>query len=485
MMKRISILMLGLFLSFISIQAQTTWMQIGNDINGEFPGEDFGSSISLSADGSVVAIGAFNNDENGQSSGRVRVYKKQGETWEQIGDDIDGETPYNKLGHSVSLSADGSVIAIGAPGNWGIGQASGHVCIYKNQNGSWTQIGNDIDGEAADDSSGTSVNLSADGSVVAIGAPYNDGNGEDSGHVRVYKNQGGVWEQIGEDIDGDNEYDNLGEFISLSANGAVVVIGMPYNGHVRVYKNQDGVWVKMGSDIYSEVENDGLGSSVSLNADGSVVAIGAPDKGYVGIYEYQRGTWTQIGNNINGEVDGDMSGQSVSLSADGSIVAIGAPDYAESNDWSGHVRVYKNQGGSWIQIGSSINGETTNNSSGLGDVVSLSADGLIVAVSGYNSNDYQYGQVRVFKQSFDGIEELQNFDITVYPNPTKDMISLTFSDYQIKQLSITDIMGKEVFVKTNVQEKEKVDLSGFSNGIYIIKATTVNNEVLTTRIVKE
>jgi hypothetical protein len=51
----------------------------------------------------------------------------------------------------------------------------------------WTQIGQDIDGEAANDESGTSVSLSSDGTRVAIGAIYNDGNGNDSGQVRVYQ----------------------------------------------------------------------------------------------------------------------------------------------------------------------------------------------------------------------------------------------------------------------------------------------------------
>ena len=47
------------------------------------------------------------------------------------------------------------------------------------------QIGSDIDGEAASDQSGGSVSLSSDGSTVAIGAPYNDGSGSDGGHTRV------------------------------------------------------------------------------------------------------------------------------------------------------------------------------------------------------------------------------------------------------------------------------------------------------------
>ena len=51
----------------------------------------------------------------------------------------------------------------------------------------WRQRGADIDGEAANDWSGSSVSLSSDGTILAIGAPYNDGNGSDAGHVRVYK----------------------------------------------------------------------------------------------------------------------------------------------------------------------------------------------------------------------------------------------------------------------------------------------------------
>ena len=63
-----------------------------------------------------------------------------------------------------------------------------------------TQIGLDIDGEAADDESGFSVSLSSDGTIVAIGARLNDDNGENSGHVRVYEWDNTSWTQLGSDI---------------------------------------------------------------------------------------------------------------------------------------------------------------------------------------------------------------------------------------------------------------------------------------------
>ena len=52
--------------------------------------------------------------------------------------------------------------------------------------GTWTQVGADIDGEAAGDNSGGSVSLSSDGAIVAVGAINNDGNGSGAGHVRVF-----------------------------------------------------------------------------------------------------------------------------------------------------------------------------------------------------------------------------------------------------------------------------------------------------------
>ena len=70
--------------------------------------------------------------------------------------------------------------------------------------GLWIQIGADIDGEAAFDRSGVRSSLSSDGQRLAVGAGYNDGNGPNAGHARVFEwNTGtGAWVQLGQDIDG-------------------------------------------------------------------------------------------------------------------------------------------------------------------------------------------------------------------------------------------------------------------------------------------
>ena len=154
----------------LAASAENIISQLGSDIDGEAAGDGFWTSVSLSSDGTRVAIGATNNDGNGSSAGHVRVYDWNGTAWVQAGSDIDGEAAYDQSGYSVSLSSDGTRVAIGAATNDGGGSNSGHVRIYDWTNGAWVQAGSDIDGEAANDHSGHSVSLSSDGTRVAIGA---------------------------------------------------------------------------------------------------------------------------------------------------------------------------------------------------------------------------------------------------------------------------------------------------------------------------
>ena len=328
----------------------------------------------------------------------------------QLGQDIVGEKWYDQSGLSVSLSSNNSIVAIGAPKNDGNGGSSGHVRIYNYRFGVWTQVGDDIDGEAEGDLSGSSVSLSSDGSIVAIGAPKNDGNGYMTGHVRIYQNRSSLYSQVGE-IDGEAVRDQSGFSVSLSSNGNIVAIGAPFNdgngsysGHVRIYQNQSGVWTQVGDDIDGEAENDRSGYSVSLSSDGSVVAIGArtndgngSSSGHVRIYQNQSGVWTQVGDDIDGEAAGDLSGSSVSLSSDGSIVAIGAYSNDGNGSSSGHVRVYQNQSGVWTQVGDDIDGEAAGDWSGYS--VSLSSDGSAVAIGGFanDGNGSGSGHVRIYQ----------------------------------------------------------------------------------------
>ena len=223
------------------------WQRISQDIKGESNNDQIGFSVSLSANGNRVAIGAPSNNENGVKAGHVRIYEENGSDWIQIGADIDGLSAGDQSGYSVSLSADGNRVAIGAPFNGNNGENAGEVRVFEFSNNNWVQIGQ-INGEAAEDQCGFSVSLSANGNRLVIGAPFNDGNGNNAGQARIFEYHSNSWIQIGE-INGEAAEDQCGYAVSLSTTGNHVAVSSPKHdkddtfngfktGQVRIFEIQ-------------------------------------------------------------------------------------------------------------------------------------------------------------------------------------------------------------------------------------------------------
>ena len=179
--------------------------------------------------------------------------------------DLVGEAVDDMFGFSVSMSADGKRVAIGAIGNDGAGSNAGHVRVYAESGGAWTQVGADINGEAAGDESGRSVSISADGTRVTIGA---DDAGPDAGHVRVYAESGGTWTQVGADIDGEAAGDESGRSVSMSADGTHVAIGAPCKELSCMTRGKAYVFA-VGCDASTAPTNGGVGTCTSSLASGS------------------------------------------------------------------------------------------------------------------------------------------------------------------------------------------------------------------------
>ncbi len=406
---KLKIILLALLLWPLIVFGQ--WTKVGDDIDGEATNDHSGFSTSLSADGNTVVIGARNNGDNGSASGQVRVYQKIDNQWVQKGGDIDGIAPGDQFGFSVSISADGNTFAAGAPDSNANGFESGQVRVFEFTESNWVQIGEGIGGEAFSDHSGYAVSLSDNGNRLAIGAPDNglvEGVGSNYGQVRIYENDNGNWVKIGNDIDGENPEDNSGFAVSLSQDGSTVAIGAPNNsntvdgaGHVRIYTLEDQNWVQVGDDLDGEYPFGKLGGAVSLNDEGSIVAAGASDQngaGAVRVFEYIENSWIQIGTDMEGEAIGDQFGFSVSLNSEGNFLAVGAYYNSDSFSDAGHTRIYENKSGNWQQTYEDIDGEASQDRSGYS--VSLNASGNIVAIGAYlnDGNGSNSGHVRVFRQ---------------------------------------------------------------------------------------
>ena len=404
----------------------SVWKQVGQDIQGENAQDYFGWSVALSQDGTTIASGAYSNGDAGTRAGQVRVFRLTGDDnrWTQWGSTLLGESAWDQFGWSVALSAGGTILAVGA--NWNdnlSGRDAGQVRIYQYAAGNWRQLGSTIQGEAAGDWFGHSLALSADGLTVAAGGALSDGNGDRSGHVRVfrYNTRSQEWFAKGRTILGSASGDYFGNAVDLSADGNVLVAGAYFWnggrgsnwGQVRVFQYNSllNTWQQLGQELHGEASGDQFGYSVSISADGSAVAAGAywndgngDRSGHVRVFRYNPDDlrWQQRGQNLNGQAAGDRFGGSVSLSEDGNVVACGAywNDGGVGRANVGYVRVYGYDGASrlWSQRGRNLEGE--NEYDQFGYSVSLAADGTTVAAGAIFSDvgDLKNaGHVRVYR----------------------------------------------------------------------------------------
>jgi hypothetical protein len=165
----------------------TSWVPMGGELSGTNHLDSFGKSVALSGGGNRLAVGAPYGDSGGTDRGYVRVYDWNGSAWSQVGGDITGLNNYDYAGWSVDISIDGSRVVVGLRGADGNGSNSGTSRVYDWSGTAWQQVGNDIDGAASNDYSGSHVAISGDGTRVCIGAPGNDDAGTDAGHVRVFE----------------------------------------------------------------------------------------------------------------------------------------------------------------------------------------------------------------------------------------------------------------------------------------------------------
>jgi hypothetical protein len=160
----------------------------------------------------------------------------------------------------------------------------------------------------ANDSFGSSVALSGDGSTLAVAAPFEDSNATgvsgnqadnsatDSGAVYVFTRTGSTWAQQAYVKASNTEAgDNFGSRVALSSDGSTLAVAAPSedsnatgvngnqadnsateSGAVYVFTRTGSTWAQQA---YVKASNTGaddyFGSRVALNADGSTLAVGA------------------------------------------------------------------------------------------------------------------------------------------------------------------------------------------------------------------
>jgi hypothetical protein len=253
---------------WIFSRANSVWSQQGDclvasgvDIRSysNFSGSDVRSSLTISADGNTIAVGIPTDN---QSTGSVSVFTRNEGVWKQHGYKLIGSLPERGgyRGGTVAISADGKTVAMGGPetrrtdtfdfsGN--LPRESGATWVFTKSDTGWVQQG---DWLVADNSyralgEGTAVSLSADGNMLAVGAPgYNS-----YGFAQLYLRTGATWKPYGQGFRCTDGWgaSGLGAALALSADGRTLAVSGP-NDH----QNKGAAW------IFSGASNDGIIASL-------------------------------------------------------------------------------------------------------------------------------------------------------------------------------------------------------------------------------
>jgi hypothetical protein len=353
---------------------------VGDDIEGDDSNDFLGSAVAISGDGARVAIGS-EGDYGYAGSVVVLEYNPNTLQWAPLGLKIRSQRNGDYFGASLAMSNDGSRLAIGAPNSYGY---RGNMLVYEynSVSGQWSQMGNSVQGDVVNGNAGASVTISGDGSRVAMGAPL---SASTAGRVLLFSYDGANWVLSGNVIESSvRAY--LGGAVALSDNGNRVVVGgrtftppdtgntLAYAGSVSVYDfdSVDSVWVKAGETIIGLGYYDRFGNAVDISDDGTRIVVGAftsdgqdidvRDIGQVSAYQEDTSIpagWRQIGDIINGESASDKLGSSVSISGNGNVIILGSPDNDDVKQNTGEVEVYQyiEAQNIWKQVGIDIGGK--------------------------------------------------------------------------------------------------------------------------------
>lgn len=327
-----------------------TWVPVGNPILGTNQ-EASGIEVSFSDSGERVAIGSLYYDlGNLSGAGRVKIYDYDGNDWVQVGEDIIQVQEWNRFGRDIKLSADGSRVAIGAD-QYSVPLAQygkGFMAVYELENNSWEQIGENIEGLLEGDGFGIRLDFTDDGNTVVGLSIFSGGTGE----ARVFQlDNTESWTQVGQSIIGSPSQGITR--LSISSDGTRLGASSPALDIVTMYdyNTNTSSWEQIGANIQEDFT--AFGSSISI-VDGNkdLILIGsdvgeATDNGFVGdlrLYKYENETWSQLGGTVHGIESEAHFGAASGVSNDGNTVIGGAPfndgGTGDFTDDRGLVRVF-------------------------------------------------------------------------------------------------------------------------------------------------
>ncbi len=529
--------------------------------------EDDRYGLALGITGDYAIIGAPGDDQYGSNSGAAYVFTYNSGTWSQVDKLISSDIQAGDY-FGYTISANGDYLLIGTPIT---NSYAGAVYVFKNTNGTWLQV------QKLTVSDGFSSQLFAHsidlyGDYAIVGAPGDSTNGENSGAAYIFKNINGTWTQIEKLVpDNGHENDLFGYSVAITDNYAAVgAIGHGDSiryGAVYIYQNNNDTW-NLQRIVISNDPQEGENFGYSVDIDGNRIVVGAPYKNYNGfswngaayLFDNSSGNWQQFLKLL--PIDsGVMKYFGKVVNIKDSLIAIAAPgEISFTPHVPGSAYIYNLNTQNMAKFVSSDNtaedrfgsslcitdqyffvGAETSDAYGTdagnayyfcavapvitqqpqpeitvneGDdvFISISAQNSLLqyqwlkdgqqlydggAISGVNTNtlsihSVSYEDAGVYTCRVSNLfgevlsdeanlivnngtldRDISKDDIKIFPNPTKDKIYISGED--IVNVKLFDIMGREIKqVSSNSEKILTIDMKGNAVGIYFLMIETTD-----------
>lgn len=271
---------------------------------------NFGAMIDISEDGSVVAISANLDSDEGENSGAVYIFtKKNDEQWKSTKVTARNNAPGEWFGKEMALSGDGTTLAVGA---------KGYTALFIKQNKKWKERGYFQDATK-------SLSLSHDGKILAIGNTlYEYDKVPLFGEIK--------WKKTRIAPSKDVAPEQFGASVALSHDGKTIAIGAPSseNSTIQIMNKKGQSW-RLSAILHpsDNIANNGFGTAIAMSRDKQYIIAGAAgddehgeNSGAVYLYTHSAGQWAGekiIPDNVRGS---SFFGSDVSISDNGKKMAI-------------------------------------------------------------------------------------------------------------------------------------------------------------------
>jgi len=274
----------------------------------------------------------------------------------------------------------------------------------------------------------------------------------------VMKFDGTNWVDVGNAGFSAREADDISfAFSSSDGQPYVAYVDFGHSQKATVMKFNGTNWVLIGNKDFSP-NNNGISMAFSPTGEPFIAILGGEVYGFATIMKFTGSNWVFIG--IEGFSAGQVYYNSLKFSPSGE-------PYLAFNDeyYSYKARMMKFNGDKWIDVGKAGFSAAVS----MWESLAFSSNGIPYVA--YKDCGNGCGvTVMKYDSVMNGINELQELKLPVYPDPAGDLITFeTSTQHTQSQLSISSINGKQLITRQLTQPKMQVDISSLPSGVYFVQ----------------